>query len=61
MGPLLSPIIADIVFQDLEEKALSKMYFNIPFYFRYVDDIILSAPIDQISNIIKCFNTQFSQ
>jgi len=30
--------------------------FNIPFYFRYVDNI-LSAPIDQISNIVEGFNS----
>jgi len=45
------------VLQDLEEKALQKINCNIPFYFRYVDDIILSALVDQISKIVDVFNS----
>jgi len=37
MGSPLSPIIAEIVLQDLEKKALGLL--SIPFYHRYVDDI----------------------
>jgi len=57
MGSPLSPIIANIVLQDLEEKALQTINCDIPFYYRYVDDILLSAPEDQISNIVNCFNS----
>ena len=38
MGLSLSPIIADIVIQDLEEKVLDKFKDYILFYRRYVDD-----------------------
>jgi len=57
MGSPLSPVIADIVLQDLEEKALKKINAKIPFYHRYVDDIILSAPADRTSMILDTFNS----
>jgi len=56
MGSPLSPIIANLVLQDLEEKALEKINCNIPFYYRYIDDIVLAAPIDQIKKIVNTFN-----
>jgi len=40
MSFTLSPIIADIVLQDLEEEALNIIGLNLPFYYRYVDDRI---------------------
>jgi len=39
MGSPLSPIIANLTLQDLEERALEKIDCNIPYYFRYIDDI----------------------
>lgn len=42
----LSPIIADIVMQDLEEKVLHSIDFRLPFYYRYVDDIIIATPVE---------------
>jgi len=56
IGSPLSPIIANIVLQDLEEKALQQINCNIPFYFRYIDDMILLAPVDQIPKIVDVFN-----
>jgi len=56
MGSPLSPIIANLVMQDLEEKALEKINCNIPFYYRYVDDIVLAAPSDHVTKIVETFN-----
>lgn len=44
MGSPLSPIMADITTKDLELKALNKLKFQIPFYFKmeFVDDIVLA-------------------
>lgn len=53
MGSPLSPIIADITLQDLEEQAIVNIGFPLPFYYRYVDDILLAAPYDSIFHIIK--------
>jgi len=49
MGSPLSPIIAEIVLQDLEKKALGLLSIEIPFYHRYVDDIALAAPRHKIN------------
>ncbi|XP_072759915.1 uncharacterized protein [Anoplolepis gracilipes] len=57
MGSPLSPIIADIVIQDIENKALSILNFSTPFYYRYVDDIITAIPFDQIDYILNVFNS----
>lgn len=57
MGSLLSLIIADLVLQDLENKALNKICVKLPFYYRYVDDIVLAAPAHTINNIITIFNS----
>ncbi|XP_077273242.1 uncharacterized protein LOC143903487 [Temnothorax americanus] len=56
MGSPLSPIIADMVMQDLEETILESIGFNLPFYFRYVDDIIMSIPRDKAQYILDKFN-----
>jgi len=42
--------------QDLEEKALEKINCEIPFYYRYVDDIVLAAPSDHVTKIVETFN-----
>lgn len=44
MGSPLSPVISDLVLQNLEEYALKKLPFTPLFYFRYVDDIATAAP-----------------
>lgn len=57
MGSPLSPIIADIVLQDLEEKALNTLRFTPRFYFRYVDDILMTVPSDSIDSTLLIFNS----
>jgi len=44
MGSSLLSIISDIVMQDLERAALETFDFDISFYYRYIDDIVLAAP-----------------
>lgn len=56
MGSPLSPIIANLVMQELEESILNTLHINIPFFYRYVDDIILAAPATEIINILNKFN-----
>jgi len=43
MGSPLSPIIADLVLQDLERRTLEIFGVEVPFYFRYVDDIAMAV------------------
>lgn len=56
MGSPLSPIIADIVMQDLETSIISNLNCHLSFYYRYVDDIILAAHYDDILKILDAFN-----
>jgi len=56
MGSPLSPIIADIVMQDLERSAIEKLPFELPFFYRYVDDIIFAAPSDMLDVALDSFN-----
>lgn len=51
-----SPIITDIVLQDLETKALKRLSFS-PFFFRYVDDVALAASSSCFKHILDTFKT----
>jgi len=57
MGSPLSSILADIDLQDIEEAALSLLPFTLPFYVRYVDDILFEAPNDLLDKIAETFNS----
>ncbi|XP_011705916.1 PREDICTED: uncharacterized protein LOC105461126 [Wasmannia auropunctata] len=56
-GSSSSPVIAELVMRDLENKALGAINLELPFYYRYVDDIILAAPSTCISKILDVFNS----
>src|SRR5580765_2025169 len=57
MGSPLSPILADLVFQDLEEKAITRLSIPLPLYFRYVDDIVFAASPSFFPTILTTFNS----
>ena len=57
MGSPISPILADIVMQDLESDCLKKIEFDIPGFFCYIDDILALVPIDKIDHIIGVINS----
>lgn len=61
MDSPLSPIISDVVLQDLETKAISRLPVNIPFYYRYVDDIVMAIPMCFFQTIFKIFNAFHSR
>jgi len=44
MGSPLSSVIANLVLQDMEKKALNSLFFHISFYIYYVDDIAMGTP-----------------
>ncbi|KAL6417184.1 hypothetical protein ACFW04_014613 [Cataglyphis niger] len=53
MGSPLSPILADIVMDDLKTHCLGFLSFAVPMYYRYVDDIFAFVPrakVDEINN-----------
>ena len=41
ISSVISSILAERVMEDLKEFAFEKLDFDLPFYFRYVDDTIL--------------------
>ena len=57
MGSPLSSILADLVIQDLEHNIFNILTTHIPFYYRYVDDIVLAPPTNLITNILDSFNS----
>jgi len=61
IGSPLSPILADIVLQDVEEAALGRIPAELPFYIKYVDDILLAAPDNLLDVILKTFNSFYER
>jgi len=52
----MSPIVADLVMWDLEEYVLNSLNIRSTLYYRYIDDIILAAPKEEIHTILNKFN-----
>ena len=57
MGSPISPMLVDLVLQDLEEVVLKKWSFKIHSYYRYVDDTFLIIPNNKIKDTIENFNS----
>ncbi|XP_018397778.1 PREDICTED: uncharacterized protein K02A2.6-like [Cyphomyrmex costatus] len=55
MGSPLSPILADIVMQDLEESVGGLLSMSM--YYRYVDDILIMAKREEVEKIFEVFNS----
>ncbi|XP_024891588.1 uncharacterized protein LOC112467272 [Temnothorax curvispinosus] len=53
----LSPDAAEIVMRDLENKALKRLKYIPPFYFRYVDDVASAAPLNFLQDTLNIFNS----
>ncbi|RLU21129.1 hypothetical protein DMN91_005755 [Ooceraea biroi] len=61
MGSPISMIVADLVLQDIESKALSTLNRHIPIYCRHVDDIILASHPAYFNDILNTFNSFHSR
>jgi len=61
MSSLLSSILADIVLQHIEEATLDRLPVDLPFYFRYIHDILLAAPMNSLDIILETFNSFHSR
>jgi hypothetical protein len=57
MGASISSVVAQLVLEDLEETVISQLNFNLPFFYRYVDDCILAIPRDKKDFILNIFNS----
>ena len=56
IGAVISPMLAEIVKEDLDRTVFERSGFVVPFYFRYVDDTLLCAPLDMLQTVIDAFN-----
>lgn len=56
MGNSISGFLANMVMEDLDENCIEKLPFRLPFYKRYVDDIITAIPLNETGTIVNCFN-----
>ncbi|CAG9833792.1 unnamed protein product, partial [Diabrotica balteata] len=52
----ISSAIAQLVLEHLEEIVLNKIDFDIPFFYRYIDDCLSAAPEDKMDNLLNEFN-----
>ena len=57
IGSPISPMLADLVLQDLEEVVLKKLSFKIHSHYRYVDDTFLINKNNKIKGTIENFNS----
>jgi len=57
MGSSLSPILTDIVLQDIEKAALDRLPTKLPFYVRYVNNILLATSNDLLNIILETFSS----
>jgi len=57
MGSPLSPVVADLILQRFESSILNDLTYKPTFYHRYVDDIALSVPFDQLNGLLAKFNS----
>jgi len=48
MDSPLSPVIADLFMRKLEVRALSLIRFLLPFYYRFIDAILLAIPASSL-------------
>ena len=56
MGNSISGFLSDLVMEDLEVSVLNKLPFIVPFYRRYVDDILCFVPQGKIDQMLAAFN-----
>jgi len=56
MGSPLSPILADMVMDDLEMSCVKKLDFTVNTFFRYVDDIFMIVPRTKLDVVMLTFN-----
>ena len=56
IGPVISPMLAEIVMEDLERTVFERLEFVVPFCFRYVEDTLLCVPLDKLQTVIDTFN-----
>ena len=52
----MSPVCSDIVMSELQNTCLAQLSFEVPFFKRYVDDIVTAVPKDKCEELLSVFN-----
>ena len=58
MGSLVSVVVAEIVMQNIEERALATYKRTVPLWLRYVDNTFTSVHKNEIDDFHKHLNRQ---
>jgi len=61
MDSPLSSIVADLVLQHLETRAINMLFIWLPIYYRYVDDIFLACSCELLDNVLEIFNSLYER
>ena len=56
IGSVISPMVSEIVMEDLERTVCERLGFIVHFYFRYVDDSLLCVPLDKMQKVIDAIS-----
>ncbi|XP_037034404.1 uncharacterized protein LOC119073200 [Bradysia coprophila] len=56
MGSPASPVFADLILEILEDEVIRKLGYKLPFFYRFVDDILTAVPVDKIQSTVQAFN-----
>jgi len=56
MGSVLSPIISQYVMDSLLDRCIPRLPFEIPFCYKFVDDLILAIPKGSDNTVLAIFN-----
>ena len=51
IGSVIPPMLAEIVMEDLERTVFERLEFFLLFSFRYVDDILLCVPLENLQTV----------
>ena len=57
MGSPVSVSVANLVMEDVEERALSTFNLQLPFWKRYANDTITAVPRDRIPELLEHLNS----
>ncbi|XP_055526059.1 uncharacterized protein LOC129728069 [Wyeomyia smithii] len=57
MGNPISPTLADLVMETLLDTVIPLLTFKPPFLKKYVDDLLLALPANQLNHVLETFNS----
>ena len=57
MGSPLSPLISNLVMEDVKKRALVELFFKPILYKRCLDDMLTIVPTDKITEFFYVFNS----